>query len=82
MTYVIGKISFIFCKESVKSNRSYGTKFKHWLIIDIAKSTDIKITADDNVIDHMRKNFTHHSNCDDIINMKIGFQRMKEWAID
>ena len=33
---LLGKISFMFCKESVKPNRSYGTKFKHWLIIDIS----------------------------------------------
>ena len=26
-------------KESVKSKRSYGIKFKHWLTIDIAKVT-------------------------------------------
>ena len=34
-TNILGKIS----KESVKSTRSYSTKFKHWPIIDIAKST-------------------------------------------
>ena len=29
------------------------------------------------MIDHMRKLFTRHGRCDDVINMKIGFQSDK-----
>lgn len=46
MTYVqYSSYSAKISKESVKYNRSHGTKFKYWVIISIVKSTGEHNTA-------------------------------------